>query len=93
MPSLHATLMPNPSHISDPTQLAKEMVSAHGEVIGGAALQQCLGFRSARSFQRALQAGNLQVQTFLLPGRRGRFARTRDVAQWLATLGQESAEP
>ena len=93
MPSLHATLMPNSSHISDLTQLSKEMVSAHGEVIGGSALQQCLGFRSARSFQRALHAGNLQVQTFLLPGRRGRFARTRDVALWLATLGQESAEP
>jgi len=78
--------------LTQPPDVARSMVDIHGEIIGGEALYRCLGFRSARSFQRALQAGNLPVQTFLLPGRRGRFARTRDVALWLATLGEEPGE-
>lgn len=76
--------------IPQPPDVVKSLVEVHGEVIGGEALQRCLGFRSARSFQRALQAGNLPVQTFLLPGRRGRFARTRDVASWVEQLGQKA---
>ena len=81
------------THLTQPPDVARSMVDIHGELVGGTSLQHCLGFRSARSFQRALQAGNLPVETFLLPGRRGRFARTRDVALWLATLGRESGEP
>lgn len=70
--------------------LLADLLAEHGELLGGVALQRCLGFRSARSFQRALQTGNLPVQTFLLPGRRGRFARTRDVALWVEQLGQKA---
>lgn len=77
---------PHPPH---PNDVVKALVDVYGEVVGGKALHRCLGFRSTRSFQRALQAGNLPVQTFLLPGRRGRFARTRDIALWVKQLGQK----
>jgi hypothetical protein len=65
-----------------------DLLSRHGEVVGGEALMRCLGYRSARSFARAGAQGQLPVATFALAGRRGRYAKTRDVAEWLETLGK-----
>lgn len=64
-----------------------ELLGRYGELLTGQVLQRCLGFRSLRSFQRALSEGRIPVPTFTLEGRRGTYARTRDVAAWLASLG------
>ena len=69
-------------------EIREGLLRRHGELLTGKTLQRCLGFGSVRSFQRAVIEGTLPVVTFTLPGRRGRFARTRDVAAWLATLGK-----
>ncbi len=70
-----------------PNQPLADLLAEHGELVSGGDLQRCLGFKSARSFQRAQKEGRLPVTTFSLPGRRGVFARTRDIAAWLGTLG------
>jgi len=70
-------------------QIVSALLSAHGELIGGVELARCLGFRTTRAFQKAAAAERLPVETFVLEGRRGRFARTRDIAIWLASLGEE----
>ena len=55
---------------------------------------RCLGFRTARAYQTAVKSGRLPIRTFDVPGRRGRFARTVDVADWLDALGAKlAAEP
>ena len=69
------------------------MLAQHGELLEGKALLRSLGYRSSRSFARAVAQGQVPVPTFVLPGRRGRYARTRDVAQWLETLGQTPVRP
>lgn len=69
-----------------PDPLLTDLLAAHGELIGGADLAHCLGFKTPRAFQKAASARRLPVQTFSLNGRRGRFARTRDLAAWLASL-------
>ena len=69
---------------ADAQALTKRLLSTHGELIGGLPLARCMGFRTARAFQVAAQRGHLPIETFALPGRRGRFARTFQVAQWLA---------
>jgi hypothetical protein len=69
------------------TRPLPDLLTEHGELVGGSDLQRCLGFKSTRSFQRAQKEGRLPIPTFLLPGRRGVFARTRDVVAWLDTLG------
>lgn len=62
-----------------------------GVVVGGAALWRLLGFRTGDAFRKAAQRQALPVATFTLPNRRGRFARTADIAAWLATLVQPAA--
>jgi hypothetical protein len=77
---------------SAPDDLLADLLSAHGELIGGADLARCLGFKTPRAFQKAASAKRLPVQTFTLKGRRGRFARTRDLAAWLASLAHRPTE-
>jgi len=48
------------------------------------ALSELFKFGSERSFRRAASSGSLPVSVFRVSGRRGWFARTRDVAAWLA---------
>lgn len=76
-----------PPNLSHP--IISALLTAHGELIGGADLARCLGFRTSRAFQKAAAADRLPVETFVLEGRRGRFARTRDIASWLASLGED----
>lgn len=77
----------HPGSKDAPSQPLADLLAEHGELVSGGDLQRCLGFKSARSFQRAQKEGRLPVTTFSLPGRRGVFARTRDIAAWLGSLG------
>lgn len=74
--------------MTDIDDITQRLLRAHGELMGGEALVKCLGYRTARAYQMAVRGGRVPVQTFELPGRRGRFARTVDVARWLNSLGQ-----
>lgn len=69
------------------TAMQEALLTTHGELLGGAALARTLGFKTQRAFQKAAVAGRLPLDTFVIAGRRGRFARTRYVAIWLAGLG------
>lgn len=68
---------------ANPEQRLAALLEEHGELMSGRPLWRTLGFRSDRSFQRAAQRNTLPVPVFTLLSRRGRFARTRDVAAWL----------
>lgn len=65
---------------------SKDLMAVYGIVVGGAALWRLLGYRSGDAFRKAVQRGTLPVQTFAIPHRRGRFARTIDISTWLASL-------
>lgn len=70
--------------------LTRRLLAEHGELIGGGALSRCLGYRTQRAFQMGIQRGQVPVETFNLPGRRGRYARTFEVAAWLAACGTDN---
>lgn len=53
------------------------------------ALTALFKFGSDRSFRRSACKGTLPVSVFRIPGRRGWFARTEDVAVWLAAIGND----
>jgi hypothetical protein len=59
------------------------MLGRYGVLVGGRDLWLSLGFRSAASFQRAVRQNALPVTVFRVPGRRGKYALTADVAAWL----------
>jgi hypothetical protein len=80
-----------PLNDRDAADLERRLLREHGELIGGTALARGLGYRTARAFQVAVQRERMPIETFTLTGRRGRFARTFELARWLASRG--AAEP
>lgn len=72
--------------MEDPT-LINRLVREYGELISSRDLPGLLAFPSADAFRKARQRNDLPFPVFCLPGRRGTFARTMDVAHWLQQLG------
>jgi hypothetical protein len=64
--------------------LLKDLTARYGELIGGSLLSKTLGFSSMAAMKQAINRETLKVPTFFITGRRGRFALTTDVANWLA---------
>lgn len=58
----------------------------HGAVIGGRDLRHLLGYKTGDAFRQAAHRQTLPVSTFFLDGRRGRFAATKNVARWKASI-------
>lgn len=63
--------------------LEEHMFEKYGPIIGGKDLYSSLGFKTYSSFHRFKQLGEIGINVFILPGRRGWFAMTTDVATWL----------
>ena len=61
----------------------QRLVRALGATVGGGQLTRALGYPSQDAFRKASHRGRLPVRTFEMVGRRGRFAVTTDIAQWL----------
>lgn len=64
--------------------LRQELEQLHGPLLGGPKLIGALGHANAASLRQARRRGRVSVPLFTLPKRRGFFALTRDVADWLA---------
>lgn len=90
--------MPNPLSYSNRSTLAEAqlvfaMEREYGPLLGGTALYRALGLPSAAAFRQAASRDALPVQVFSIPHRRGRFALTREVAMWLASLHAAMGQP
>jgi hypothetical protein len=76
---------PSASHIVlNATEV--RLLDENGELMTGTSLRRLLHMKHERAFRRAMASGRLPVSVFQLPGRKGWFARTRDVAAWLVSL-------
>lgn len=64
--------------------LESEMLLLYGPVMNGRDLQRSLGFSSKEAFRQAVVRDNLKVPVFSIEHRRGKFALTKEVAQFLA---------
>lgn len=70
------------------------LLQRHGVLIGGADLYRALGFDNDDAFRRARARDQIPIRVFTLPSRRGWFALTADLCQWLAhTINQKSHQP
>jgi hypothetical protein len=65
----------------------------HGPILGAPALWHLLGYKTADAFRKAVQRGTVPVPTFPIPDRRGRFAHTAAVVQWLESLARQPPAP
>lgn len=57
-------------------------------LISGPTLWRSLGFSNGASFRQAKARGQLGVNIFRIPNRRGNFAFTQDVIGWLDQLSK-----
>lgn len=74
-------------------QLRQELEQLHGPLLGGQKLIAALGHGNAASLRQARRRGRVAVPLFTLPNRRGYFALTRDVADWLAEARLTAVSP
>lgn len=65
------------------SSLRADMEQVYGPLLGGRALCKALGLASSAALRQAKRRGQIGVPLFMLPNRRGWFALTRDVADWL----------
>lgn len=61
----------------------QELFEWYGPLIGGKDLQKVLGYRTGDAYRQAVFRNTIPIKTFEIENRRGRFALTADVAQWL----------
>lgn len=66
------------------------LLERYGAVVGGEELRHLLGYRSKTTFFRHQAAGTLQVRMQAIRGRRGLFASTEEVADWMESLRASS---
>lgn len=70
------------------------LLQQHGILIGGADLYRALGFDNDDAFRRARARDQIPIRIFTLPSRRGWFALTADLCQWLSlTINQKTHQP
>ena len=72
--------------------LTKKMNDQFGPVIGGKYLYSALGFKTYAAFHRCSNLGGLGVSVFKLTGRRGWFALTSEVADWIDKQVNDNAD-
>jgi hypothetical protein len=74
-------------------QLRDSLLRVHGPLLTGRILASALGHRSPASLRQARHRGQVDIELFTLPNRRGFFAWTLEVADWLAKTGEASPKP
>lgn len=62
------------------------MLKQFGPLMGGDELHKALGFSNSAAFGQALRQGRVSISVFEIAGRRGKFALTEDVANWVLSL-------
>lgn len=58
---------------------------AHGPLLKGGALANALGYKNLAALRQAKKRNQVGVALFELPNRKGLYALTAEVADWLAT--------
>lgn len=66
--------------------LEKDLTEKYGGVVGNVDLRHLLGYKSYSTFNRAVRMGLVEVKVFEIKNRRGKFALTTDIANWLYEL-------
>lgn len=65
----------------------RQLEERFGLIVAGRDLVRLLGYRTPAAFRQAAHRKSLGIHTFFIRGRRGRCARTSDVARWAFELG------
>ena len=78
--------MNNDEDIQSQSQLREALLQLHGPLLTGSVLAKALGHSSLASLRQARSRGQVPVHLFIIPHKKGLFAMTLDVANWLENL-------
>lgn len=73
-------------------KLNHDLMIMFGPVIGGEDLHKVLGYKTGAAFRLALKQGDIALPIFNITKRRGKFALTIDIVNWLVEQRDESKE-
>lgn len=65
------------------SEMEATMLWLYGPLLGNESLREALGYPTLGAMSQSIAQGRFPVPVFNLESRRGKFAFTRDVAQWL----------
>jgi len=65
-------------------QIEDKLFVQHGPILTGDILYKSLGYASADAFRQAVSRNTVPIHVFSIVQRRGKFALTTDVAQWIS---------
>lgn len=72
-------------------QLEADLLSLYGSpLLSGEQLQRAMGYRTVDALRQAILRKTIPVKVFKLSNRRGQYALTKDVANWLANQARNS---
>lgn len=77
----------------DPTSWTAAQLAHFGPVVGGTQLVTLLGYRTNDAFEKALAKNQLGVPVFRLGVRRGWYAMTVEVCDWLIKARASARTP
>ncbi|HET7332905.1 hypothetical protein [Dyella sp.] len=63
--------------------ITRDLAVEYGPLLDAAATAKALGFKSQDALRQARRDGRLPISMFRLPGRRGWFASTQAVIEWI----------
>lgn len=72
--------------------LERELALLHGPLMTSKSLWTALGYCSADAFRQAVSRGTAPILIFPIEKRKGKFALTKDVAQWIAAQREHAAQ-
>jgi hypothetical protein len=72
--------------LNQTNNIKDELFEKYGYLIGGSDLTKVMGYRSSAAFYRAATLNIVGVKVFSIQDRKGKFALTVDVANWLENI-------
>ncbi len=73
--------------------LQQQLLEKYGPLLGGDDLARALGYRTSAAMKKAWREKVLTLNFFRIPGRRGLYCLTGDVATWLCEVASHPAVP
>lgn len=70
--------------------MKNRILQQYGPIIGGQDLRNFLGYKAASTFNRAKRLKLIDFPLFKIPNRRGSFALTENVVDWIQTISEKN---
>lgn len=73
-------------------ELEEKLTKTYGPTMSNDDLRKVLGFNSMAAFRQALVRNQVPVPVFTIENRHGKFALTKDIAEWLSATREQALQ-